>query len=123
MIAHADMKACMYDKIRTATAMYEMKEEEHEGIGKVFTCLLTPPADGSVFSYGRPALAFYAYMDHESKLFSCIHSIDDSGVSIYGGQGGLDKLVEYIKNQEYQCPSRAELILFCNSIGAYPDYW
>lgn len=117
------LKECLYNRLDAATALWEMKEEEYEGYGKVFTCLLIPPIDGSVFAYGRPALAFYVYMDHDNKLFACIHSIDDSGVSIFGGGGGLDKLVEYIKNQEYRCPTKVELAEFCQSIGAHPDYW
>ena len=112
--------------IEHAVELFTLKVEPDSLSG-----LLYP--NGSIFSYGRPALFVYANLRGDGTgpaFFACIRSIDDSGVSIFGPiedvekvRGRLKKFVDFLIELEYACPTKEQLREFCKNNYLQESYW
>jgi hypothetical protein len=115
-----------YKLIGQVTELFKLEVTEDAVFGLLY------PTD-SVFSYGRPALYVYANAKGDSSgiaFFACIHSIDDSGCSIYGPVEEIEKakkrlaaFAEFLKGLEYACPTKAQLREFCKNNYLQENYW
>lgn len=122
------VKKDLYDLLRQAKELFEPKIEGAEIQG-----LLYPT--GSPFAYRYPALAFYARVQMTEdtinyELIAVIHSIDDSGVTIYGpsesrekAKKRFDAFVEFINEQEFACPTPEQIKIFSQKNGVFADHW
>lgn len=118
--------------IEQITTMFAFKEEVvHPDWSRTMVGYLLPPRDQSICAYGRACLEVVAHVrqhnDEPPYPFIGIHSIDDSGCSLWGKAGGadadIDKAIAFLTDSGPQCPNREEVEAWCVVNGFYAEYW
>lgn len=119
--------------IETITEMFAFREEVvHKSWGRTMIGYLLPPRDGSIYAYGRACLEVIAHMYKPSGQrlflpFLGIHSIDDSGCSLWGKPGrkynDIDRAIKFLTDGGPQCPDKEEMEKWCMNNGFYAEYW
>lgn len=114
------------------TALFVFKEEVvHPAWSRTMVGYLLPPRDRSIFAYREACLEAIARViqrgDEPPYPFVGIHSIDDSGCSLWGKAGGgdaeVDKVVAFLMQDGPRCPDKDELDAWCLVNGFYAEYW
>jgi hypothetical protein len=114
------------------TEMFAFKEEViHPDCGRILVGFLLPPRDRSICAYGRACLEVIAkiqqHKDQQPYPFVGIHSIDDSGCSLWGKAGGtyedIDRAIAFLTRDGPHCPNKEEIEAWCKTNGFYAEYW
>jgi len=113
------------------TEMFAFREEVVcPDWGRTLVGYLLPPRDGSICDYGRACLEVTAQVNQRKGApypMIGIHSIDDSGCSLWGRPGGtdadVDRAVAFLTRDGPRCPDKEELEFWCRENGFYADYW
>lgn len=85
--------------IEKITKMFAFQEQVvHKSWGRTLVGYLLPPRDQSIHAYGEACLEVIARVakrkGEQPYPFVGIHSIDDSGCSLWGKSGGTNKDVD-----------------------------
>lgn len=117
-----------FNLIEKAKNLFEIKKD-----GDFYIGLLCPPKDNSIYPYNAGILSFFATVKKSGdkfEFFSCIRSIDDSGLSIFGppeeevkAKYRLEKFLAFINSYQKTCPNKEDMEFFCKELGAFPNYW
>jgi len=122
----------MERSIEQITEMFAFKEEVvHPDWSRTMVGYLLPPRDRSIFAYGRACLEVIAHVrkvkDQPPHPFVGIHSIDDSGCSLWGKDGGteenIDRVITFLTENGPHCPDKEELEAWCLKNEFYAEYW
>lgn len=122
----------MTRSIEKITEMFVFREEViHKSWPRTLVGYLLPPRDQSIYAYGRACLEVVAHIvirkGEKPYPFVGIHSIDDSGCSLWGKSGGTDKdidrAIKFLTGGGPQCPDKEEMEKWCMNNGFYAEYW
>jgi hypothetical protein len=119
----------MSTSIDQITDLFTFREEVvHPKWGRTLVGYLLPPRDQSICAYGRACLEVIARHEEDpSYPIIGIHSIDDSGCTMWGKAGGtdadVDRAISFLTQDGPCCPDKKEMDAWCKENGFYAEYW
>lgn len=122
-----------YDIIKKAHELFKLRETDPLLKNRTKQSLGALSPNGTIYAYGYPALFVdinVSHKDSQYKPHMAICSIDDHGLSFHANWTSekkanyiYDKMVKFINNCEFICPTKESVFEFCEQNGLTADYW